>query len=218
MDPYRVLGVSRDATDEEVKAAYRKLAAKYHPDNYQNNPLEDLAAEKMKEINAAYDEIVTSRKRGGSTGRAGSGTGSAGGYSYSGAGAGAGGGSTQYADVRRLIQSGRIVEAEEVLDGVPTGSRIAEWYFLKGVIYSQHGWLEEAMRHFNQARVMDPQNPEYQNAVNQMNAQRRGNMAGNPYGGYNTQPAGCSGCDMCSSLICADCCCECMGGDLISCC
>lgn len=184
MDPYRVLGVSRDATDEEVKAA--------------------------------YDEIVTSRKRGGSTGRAGSGTGSAGGYSYS--GAGAGGGSTQYADVRRLIQSGRIVEAEEVLDGVPTGSRSAEWYFLKGVIYSQHGWLEEAMRHFNQARVMDPQNPEYQNAVNQMNAQRRGNMAGNPYGGYNTQPAGCSGCDMCSSLICADCCCECMGGDLISCC
>ena len=53
MDAYRVLGVSRDASDEEIKSAYKKLATKYHPDNYVNNTLEDLAAEKMKEINAA---------------------------------------------------------------------------------------------------------------------------------------------------------------------
>ena len=57
-DPYSVLGVSPNASDEEIKKAYRELARKYHPDNYQNNPLADLAEEKMKEINAAYEQIT----------------------------------------------------------------------------------------------------------------------------------------------------------------
>ena len=65
-DPYKVLGVSPHATDDEVKDAYRRLARKYHPDNYVNNPLSDLATEKMKEINEAYDEIQRQRKGGGS--------------------------------------------------------------------------------------------------------------------------------------------------------
>ena len=61
-DPYKVLGVSPNASDEEVKAAYRKLAKKYHPDNYANSPLADLADEKMKEVNEAYDTIMNERK------------------------------------------------------------------------------------------------------------------------------------------------------------
>ena len=56
-DPYKVLGVSPNASDDEIKAAYRQLAKKYHPDNYANNPLADLAEEKMREINEAYDMI-----------------------------------------------------------------------------------------------------------------------------------------------------------------
>ena len=60
-DPYEVLGVSRTASDSEIKAAYRELVKKYHPDNYVNNPLADLASEKMKEINEAYDAITKAR-------------------------------------------------------------------------------------------------------------------------------------------------------------
>ena len=62
-DPYKVLGVSPNATDDEIKQAYRKLAKQYHPDKYVNNPLSDLASEKMKEINEAYDRILNDRKR-----------------------------------------------------------------------------------------------------------------------------------------------------------
>ena len=56
-DPYSVLGVPRTATDDEIKKAYRELARKYHPDNYVNSPLADVASEKMKEINEAYDTV-----------------------------------------------------------------------------------------------------------------------------------------------------------------
>ena len=66
-DPSQVLGIPETATDEEVKRAYRELARKYHPDNYHDNPLEDLAQEKMKEINAAYEDIQKRRGSGGRT-------------------------------------------------------------------------------------------------------------------------------------------------------
>lgn len=205
-NPYEVLGVKPTATDEEIKTAYRELAKKYHPDNYANNPLSDLAQEKMQEINEAYDTIVRMRRQGGgNTG----GTGySTGGNTYSGPTGG-----TRYADIRNLIRLGRTIDAETLLDGIPHPSRDAEWYFLKGSVLYKKGWLDDAYNHFSTATRMDPSNPEYRSAFNRMEQQRR-------TGGYHVNPGtgGCSTCDVCQGLICADCCCECMGGDLIRCC
>lgn len=72
LDPYSVLGVSRNATDEEIKKAYRKLSRKYHPDANINNPNKDQAEEKFKEVQQAYEQIMRERRvwsSGGSSGR-----------------------------------------------------------------------------------------------------------------------------------------------------
>ncbi len=184
-NPYDVLGISPNATDDEVKAAYRALARKYHPDHYGDNPLSDLAQEKMQEINEAYDAIVRMRQSGGVS---------------------------QYADIRSMIGARQYAQAEELLDGIPQASRTAEWYYLKGQVLYQKGWLEEADRHFYQAAQMDPQNMEYRKAAQNVSRRRNGTVNA-------TQPVGgCTACDVCNSLICADCCCESMGGDLIRCC
>ena len=218
-DPYQVLGVSPSATDEQIKNAYRELARKYHPDNYVNNPLADLAQEKMKEINEAYDQIQRQRKQQQQSysGQASANRGySNAGYSrqsYSGQGR------SQFADIRQLLNSNRLSEAEELLEGIPQQRRDAEWYYLRGRVFYVHGWLDQAYSYYTRAVQMTPGNAEYQTALNQLMWQRN---TGRPSGGYgdyrNVQSGGMSGCDMCSGLICADCCCECMGGDLISCC
>ena len=197
-NPYEVLGVSRDASDEQIKEAYRTLARKYHPDNYADNPLSDLAGEKMKEINDAYDAIMAERR-----GRQ---NGNAGGYSS---------GASSFPEIRSLINSGRYEQAQELLDGVPVSSRNAEWYYLNGVVLNRRGWFDQAFTSFNTAANMDPGNPEYQRAA--ANASRNRGAQYNPYNNYGTG-GGCSACDVCQGLICADCCCECMGGDLIPCC
>lgn len=73
MNPYEVLGVSPNATDEEVKKAYRDLSRKYHPDANANNPLKDLAEEKFKEVQSAYSQIMDMRANGNSNYQQGSG-------------------------------------------------------------------------------------------------------------------------------------------------
>ncbi len=202
-NPYEVLGVTPSATDDQIKTAYRNLARKYHPDHYEGNPLSDLAQEKMKEINEAYDQIMNERS--GKAAKA-----SAGGYSSSGV-------ASDFADIRSIISAGRYEDAQVLLDGVPPEKRNAEWYFLNGSVLYRRGWFEDAYTSFATAVRMDPSNQEYAAALNQLNRQRSGaTFRGQRSGGMSS--GGCSTCDICSSLICADCCCECMGGDLIGCC
>lgn len=210
-NPYNVLGVNPNSTDEQIKEAYRELAKKYHPDNYADNPLREFADEKMRDINAAYDNIMNSRRGGYNNANQ---TYSNTNNNYA---------KSNFADIRALIQANRLVDAEELLDGVPLSNRDAEWYFLKGSVFYSRGWLEDAQNHFSTACRLDPNNAEYRAALNRMGWQRKGNMGGYGQGQYNNpyrnrNAGGCSACDVCTSLICADCCCECMGGDLISCC
>lgn len=199
-DPYQVLGVQPSATDEEVKAAYRELAKKYHPDHYNDNPLSDLAQEKMQEINEAYDAIIRMRRQGGPAPQGGAPS--------------QGGGTSRFMDIRNLIRTGRVMDAETLLDGIPGPSRDGEWYFLKGSVLFKKGWLDDAYNHFSTAVRMDPGNMEYRQALNQMEmrpAERR-----TPEPAVRRREAAAPA--TCAAAICADCCCECMGGDLIRCC
>ena len=209
-DPYSILGISSDATDEEVKNAYRTLARKYHPDNYgDDNPLKDLANEKMQEINSAYDEIQR-RRSGGSSTYNGSKT-----YyeSYSGTGSTSG----VYYEIRRLINSGKYREAERRIAEVPISDRTAEWHYLYSVVLMKKGNVNDAMRELEMACSMEPGNYEYQQAKQMFNNSARG-YGSTYYGGYNRRSSSDDACDCCMNLICLDCLCECLGGDLIACC
>ena len=206
-DPYSILGVSRDATDDQIKAAYRSLVRKYHPDNYDDsNPLKDLAKEKMQEINNAYDEIQRDRTT----------TSSSSSDSYSGYTSGSSTGI--YATIRQKINERKYRDAEELLYTVSDFDRTADWHFLNSVCLMQRGKTADAMRELELACSMDPANLEYQRAKEMFNT--AGSRYGSTYygeGGRRYRSSSDEACDCCMNLICLDCLCECMGGDLISC-
>ena len=217
-NPYKVLGVSPDATDEEIKQAYRELVRKYHPDRHRDSGLEDLASEKMKEINAAHEEIQRQRAQKSSGDASGSyQSTNAGGYnagsqnrsqySYE--------AQAKFTTIRNCINNNNITEAERLLAEISVNDRGAEWHFLNGCVLMRKGYYVDAQHAFDTACRMEPTNNEYFRFRDQMS--RRSGQFG---GGYQTgrQSNGCCDCDMCTTLICADCCCEMMGGDLIRCC
>ena len=212
-DPYSILGVDKNASDDEIKEAYRAKARKYHPDNYgDDNPLKDLATEKMQEINTAYDEIQRMRK---------------GGSPYSGGGtyydsySGTGSTSSVYAEIRNLINSKRFGEAEHRLEQIDEAERVAEWHYLTSVLLMRRGRVNDAMRELEIACNMEPGNMEYQKAKEMFNTGARGYgstyYGGGYYGGSSRRNSTDDTMNCCMNLLCMDCLCECLGGDLIPC-
>ena len=199
-DPYQVLGVDPSASDDEIKRAYRELARKYHPDNYQNNPLADLAEEKMKEINAAYESITKERASGTHS------AGSQSSYTNSGSRQSSNSyqsGGTVYQQARQAINLGDLGRAEQLLRTAPTQN--GEWHFLMGSIADRKGWLDEAMQHYQMACRLDPTNGEYRQALAMM---QQGGQAYRPYG-YG---GGADACDCCTTMMCLNCLCGGCGG------
>ncbi len=198
-NPYEILGVKESATDEEIKAAYKVLVKKYHPDRHANNPLEDLAEEKLRQVNMAYDEIndIRNGKSRNTYGGA-SGSGGYGGRRTS--------VSPEFAEVRRDIDANRLNEATAKLQRVQT--RTAEWIFLDGMISYRKGWYDDAISKIQQAVYMDPQNAEYNQALNSLKNAGQG-YRNTAYGrGYRSNDDML--CTACQLYICADCCCDCI--------
>lgn len=219
-NPYDVLGVSQSASDDEIKKAYRDLTRKYHPDANVDNPLADLAEEKFKDVQEAYDTIMHERSSGSSESYSygsSSSSGSSGGYSY--------GSSGSYQSAQQdprlqaavnYINSRRFREALNTLDQVP--ERSALWYYLSGCANAGLGNNVLARDHAAQAVNMEPNNLQYRQLLNQLDFSSR-RYQNSPYGnGYGT--GGYSSCgtgNICCDLCIADQLCECMGGDLCSC-
>ncbi len=192
MDPYEVLGVRQGASEAEIKAAYKELVKKYHPDKYQNNPLSGLAEEKLQEVNEAYDMLMKGN----------SSSGYSGGYNQR-------PGNTTTAEfnqVRRNIDMGNLQAAEDILNR--SNNRNAEWMFLSGMLSYRKGWYDDGVNKVRQAVNMDPQNPEYNQALNQMTNVGR-SYQNTAFGqGYNsTQDAFCKALQC---YCCADFCCDCI--------
>lgn len=197
-DPYEILGITKNATEDEINTAYRKLVKQYHPDRYVGNPLADLAAEKIREINEAYDFVMNERRNASKN--------ASGGSSFN--------SSNQNADfnsneIRRLINEGNLVKAQQLLNAASV--RDAEWHFLMGMLLKNRGWFDMAYQHLSRACNLNPSNAEYRQARDSLD------FSGYTYRTMGTPSGQVDCCNLCQGLICADCCCEMCGGNILPC-
>ena len=197
MDPYSVLGVKRNASKEEIDAAFKEQMLKYAEEKYADGPLCDLAAKKRSEIEAAYDEIIKERaakKEEASENK---------GYSHT--------SDPKYSEIEANIASGNVMGALNLLSEFK--ERDAHWFYLNGQVALRRGMYNEAFASFKTAVNKNPSDPRYKEAYMRMQEQA---TSYRNVGGAGASTEQC--CNCCSNLLIADCCCECLGGDLISCC
>lgn len=230
MDPYKVLGVSRDATDEEIKKAYRSLSRKYHPDANINNPNKDAAEEMFKRVQQAYEQILKEKEHGGSYYGGGSyGSGSYGNDSYGngyggygpfGGFGGFGGQSQGYQDeetVRRqaasnYIQNRHFQEAMNVLSSL--SQRNGHWFYLSAMANMGLGNNVNALSDIREAVRQEPDNMQYRMMLERMEGGGGWYQEQqNPFGGMPT-----AGNDICMKICLANLMCNlCCGGNVFCC-
>lgn len=195
---YSVLGLAQNATEEEIKTAYRTLAQKYSMENYEAGPLRQDAEDKMNEINDAFDTLMGMLRTENTPSN-----------TENGASGQTGGNLGRYTAIRQLINQGRADEALAELNAIPGGSTDAEWNFLMGSAYYYKGWLEQALRYFQEAARIEPSNREYQAALRNLTGNGLGNMPGNPYSAPDgSETAMNCACNTCSLMCCMDACCS----------
>lgn len=207
-DPYSVLGVSRDATDDEIKKAYRQLSRQYHPDANINNPNKEAAEEKFKEIRQAYDQIMKEREYGTQED-------AFGGFGFGGFTAR----QTEYQDEEGLrrqaaanyIQNGHFREALNVLQGLK--ERNGEWYYLSAMAHMGLGNNVNALEHMRAAVNLEPDNPNYRMILDRLeNGDSRYVRQSSPFGGM--QGTGGEMClDVCMANLACNLCCP--GGGIL---
>ena len=180
------------------------MVKKYHPDQYQDNPLSKLAEEKLREVNEAYDYLMKNTSPRQETSHA----------NNTGGNWNSQNSNDFFNQVKNHINTGNVKLAEDMLDS--TGNRNAQWHYLKGLIFMRKGWYDEAYSHIQRAVNMDPSNYEYRSALGRMNTNNNAYRTNSFNRGYGNQ--GPDLCTICQCLWCSDCCCELSGGDLISCC
>ncbi|MCR5144205.1 MAG: DnaJ domain-containing protein [Lachnospiraceae bacterium] len=181
-DPYSVLGVSRDASEDEIKKAYRNLSRKYHPDANVNNPNKAQAEERFKEVQQAYDTIMKERQQGASFG----------GYGDAGYSNGYGGqGSAQSNEMRaaaNYINSRHYREAINVLNSIDERDRGGDWYYYMAIASQGVGDVINAKEYINRAVALEPGNFRYRQFQQNLEAgngwyESRGMSYRRPYAG-----------------------------------
>lgn len=207
-NPFVVFGLSEDCTQNELFDAYKAQRNKYSDLRFAEGETGAEACRRLEEIEIAYhdaNDILRARYN----------------IEYSG---------DNLADAENAIKAGNMEEAQRVLDNCK--ERTGQWHYLQSVIFYKKNWTSDALKQLDFACNLEPNNIKFsearQNMINKMSAPKaesfyrpeQGAEQQRSYARQNTggQGRGMSTCDCCSSLICADCCCECMGGDLISCC
>ena len=214
IDPYSILGISRDASDDEVKKAYRKLSRKYHPDANIDNPNKEQAEEKFKQVQQAYEQIMKEREQG-------TGYGNYGGYNYGGFGGFSGQTDSGYQDeesIRRqaaanYIQSGHYREAMNVLQSLQ--QKNGQWYYLSAMANMGLGNNVNALEDIRTAVNLEPDNVQYRMLLQRMEGGGTWYQEQqNPFGGMPVD-----GSDYCMKLCIANMLCGlcCPGGGVFCC-
>lgn len=213
MNPFSILQVSKGATQSEIRDAYERLKAEYSEKRFSPGLEGAEACRKLEQVEEAYREATNLVSAS---------------YDIR--------GGNKYQSVEDAIRADDIEEAQMLLDN--TSIRDAEWNYYQAIVFYKKNWHREAIKQLEMALASEPYNTKYQDSLNELKNTMlfgqdnpKGSFYGaggpsNNYGGrsYREQPTGaeqsycCSPCGICQGLLCADCCCECMGGDLIACC